>query len=162
MSIQSSLHAIVKNTDPTRSYWSADLTNGKTLSELALIFDLRAGGLRAMDWSLDLVSTGDSDKIRDVSLHCPDGQVASLAIEEPGTAFQLKIASLSILQGSKQVEAHVIGKVTNKVNGGCFCFVYDRQEGLICHATSVYNFTTWRPGVLPLGALNLHVLGVRL
>ena len=162
MGIQSSVAAIVNVTDPMRSYWSAVLLTGKEVNERGVVFDFRAGGLRPLDWSLDIVSTGDILKIKEISLHCPDGQAATLTIEEPGTVFQLKIASMGVLAGVRQIQGHLIGKVVDKESGACICKIWDREQGLIDFTTSVYAFASWRPGVLPLGALSLNVLGLRL
>jgi hypothetical protein len=162
MGIRSSMRSIVDVTDPMRSYWSLVLASGKSVSEQSLIFDLRAGGLRPLDWSLDMVSTGDIYKIRTLTLHCPNRQSATLTIEEPGTVFQLKIASMSVLSAGSRVQSHLIGKVVDKEQGLCRCHIWDRELGLIDFTSSVYRFGSWRPGVLPLGALSLDVLGLRL
>lgn len=162
MSLQSSAKAIMDVTDPMRSYWSVILSTGSEINERSVLWDFRKGGLRPIDWSLDLVSTSDILKIKEVTLNCPDGQKATLQIEESGTCFQLKIASMSILTGGSQVQAHIIGKVTDKVSGSCLCNIWDRELGLISFTSSVYDFGSWRDGVLPLKALNLDVLGLRL
>jgi hypothetical protein len=162
MGIQSSFQSILNVTDPLRSYWSIKLLSGKEVSERSVLLDLRAGGLRPIDWSLDIVSTGDIYKIKEVSLRCPDGQVARFDVDEPGTIFQLKIASQSVLAGGKIQECQMIGKVADKESGACMCKIWDRQQGLIHFTSSVYQFGTWRDGVLPLGRLSLDVLGLRL
>ncbi len=162
MSLQSSIQSVLNVTDPMRSFWSAKLNNDKEINEKSLIFDFRKGGLRPLDWSLDLVSTSDIMKIKELTLHCPDGRSATLHITEPGTVFQLKIASMSVLTGGSQIQAHLIGKITDKVTGACRCMIWDREMGLIQHKTSIYDFASWRPGVLPLKALSLDVLGLRM
>jgi len=132
------------------------------ITERDVVFGIAYGGLRPIDWSLDVVSTGDIYKIKEVSLHCPNGQIASLAIEEPGTVFQLKIASLGTMTGMRTVQSHLIGKVMDKLSGACDCYIWDRQLGLILFHSSVYAFGAWRAGVLPLGRLSADVLGLRL
>ncbi len=162
MGIQSSILTVVKALHPLSSWWTCELSTGRILSERTAIWDMRAGGLRALDWSLDLVSAGDILKIKTVSLHCPDERVVTFLIEEPGTVFQLKIATMHMLVAGKQEECQLIGKVIDKVSGACTCAVWDRQDGLIEYASNVYAFGTWRPGILPLGKLSLDVLGLRL
>lgn len=162
MGIQSSLLTVVKSLRPLGSWWTCELSTGRILSERSTLWDFRAGGLRALDWSLDLVSTGDILKVKEVTLHCPDGQVVTFTIKEPGTVFQLKIATMHILVAGKQEECHLIGKVVDKASGACVCAVWDRQEGLVEYASNVYAFGTWRPGILPLGKLDQDVLGLRL
>jgi hypothetical protein len=162
MGIQSSMQSLLTVTDKERSFWSLMLASGKELQEHSLVFDFRRGGLRVLDWSLDLVSTGDILKIKELRLHCPDRQVLSLIIEEPGTAFQLKIASMTVLAAGMYMQAHVIGKVLDKESGACVCKVWDREMGAFTFTSSVYAFASWRPGIVPLGALSLDVLGLRL
>lgn len=161
MGIGSSLQSIIRVTDPARSYWSVRLSTGKMLSEQGVLVDRAAGGLRPIDWSLDLVSTGDIFKIVEVMLTCPNGQRAWLTIEEPGTVFQLKIATITVFGADHQVKCQLIGKVVNKESGLCFCWIWDQRLGLIERANNIYRFESWRDGILPLGALSLDVLGLR-
>lgn len=163
MGLYSSVQTIAQSLNPLRSYWTCRLTTGKELDERGMIFDLRAGGLRPLDWSLDLVSTGDIRRIRELTLHCPDGKYDSLGIDEPGTCFQLKVASMHMLgAGGRQVECQLIGKVLNKENGSCTCRIWDRVYGLLHYDTTIYDFGSWRVGITPLGKLSLDVLGLRL
>jgi hypothetical protein len=162
MGVRSSVLALLTVTDPTHSYWTCTLSSGRVITERDVIFGMLHGGLRPIDWSLDVVSTGDIYKIREVSLHCPDGRIATHTIEEPGTCFQLKIASLGTMSGRRTVQSHLIGKVTDKESGLCDCYIWDRQLGLIVFHSSVYACGSWRAGVLPLGCLSADVLGLRL
>lgn len=179
-----------------RSYWAVRLSTGEWLCEARTKTDLRTGMERFFDWSNDLVANGDVLKIRELWLLCPPsrtsplGNTARLDITEPGTAFQLKIATIdsSIVASSRTVQAHIIGRIDNKETGECTCYIWDTvQDGLctpetmiydpmtgsakrdehgnLAYAgkTSVYNFHSWRPGSLaPLGRLELATVGVRL
>lgn len=158
--------------------------------------DLVKGGNRFFDWTLDLVANGDVLKITELWLLCPPsqtsplGNTARLNIEEPGTAFQLKIATVdsSVVESSRTMQAHIIGKVTNKETGDCDCYIWDAvQDGLCTPETmiydvatvdhikrdvngnplfagkaNIYNFHSWRDSIAPLGRLGLDALGIRL
>lgn len=163
MSIASSLASIATVFDLRRSYWKAVLSTGRTLSECALRYDIRAAGLRPFDWTLDLTDTSDIMKIKELYLVCPDGKEAMLKIDEPGTAFQFKTRSMDALGGTANIlEAQVIGKVTDKENGDCTCYIYDRVAGLIEYRSSIYKFGAWRENIAPIGALSHDVMGLRL
>src|SRR5690349_19255980 len=97
MGIATSLYAIGDAIDPRLSYWSCLLTTGKRWNERQLVPTLIKGqrGLRRLDWALDLVSTGDIKRIKEITLHCPDGRTAVLEIPESGTAFQFKTKALN-------------------------------------------------------------------
>jgi hypothetical protein len=179
-----------------RSYWAVKLDDEKWICETQVSYDWRIGTQRNFDWSNDLVATGDVLRIKELWLFCPPnkyspvGNTARLIIEEPGTAFQFKVghADSNIAVTWKTMQGHIIGKVTNKEQGLCECFIWDPiqqgmitpetmildpktmgplkdEDGNIIYAgkTSVYNFHSWRPGsVAPLGKLHLQTLGVYL
>jgi len=145
------------------SYWKVELTSGKELTEDALSFDF-IRGIRNIDWALDLVSTGDVGKIRELKLCTPHG-VASLPILEPYTAFQLKVGTKVLLGGSERVlQAHIIGRVDDRETGKCTAVIWDviEQKLYLDYSTSIRNFKRWRDGVSDLGELSISVLGVRL
>lgn len=178
-----------------RSYWAVKLDNDEWICEKRTIFDIKYG-LRNFDWSNDLVATGDVMRIKELWLFCPPnkyspvGNTARLIIEEPGTAFQFKVshADSNIAMTTRTLQGHIIGKVTNKENGSCECFIWDPiQQGMItpetqildpktmgplkdehgkiiyAGKTSVNDFHSWRPGsIAPLGQLHLPTLGVKL
>ena len=165
MSVQSNLRALQAVIDPTRSYWKVVLTNGKELSEHKLVLDLRRGGYRALDWALDLVSTGDVKRIKELWLHCPNGQYAMVTITEPGTALQFSHKSHDFFGGAgSNIEAQGIGKVTNKETGECECVIWDREKGLIPYNSNIREFGMWRPnsGLMPVKAFDADVMGLRL
>lgn len=161
MGIVTSLQALQQVTDPARSHWEVVLTSGKVITENKLVLDFRRGGYRQIDWALDLNSTGDLLKIKELRLICPDGQTARLEITEPGTAFQFKHKSIES-SGFNCIEAQCIGRVTNKEDGTCECWIYDRFKGLIPYNSNVYNFGMWRDGLMPLTKLSQEVMGLRL
>src|SRR5947209_4879187 len=128
MSIATSLYAIGDAIDPSLAYWSVLLRTGKRLSEHQIVPTLAHGqkGLRTLDWALDLVSTGDIKRVKEVTLHCPDGRTAVLEIPESGTAFQFKTKSMHMLGANDTgLEFQVIGRVLDKVSGRCECLAWD-------------------------------------
>jgi hypothetical protein len=179
----------------TRSYWAVKLSTGEWLCEARSTTDLLHGRERYFDWTLDLVATSDVLKIVQLWLLCPPsktsplGNTARLDISEPGTAFQFKIAtadSAIVSPATRTLQAHIIGKVVDKLTGACECYIYDPvEDGMItpetqiydpvqgvrrdengqpvyAGRTNVYSFHSWRPGLAPPGLLHLDRLGVRL
>ena len=180
----------------TRSYWAVKLNTGEWVCEARVKTDLYRGEERHYDWSNDLVANEDVLKITELWLLCPPsktsplGNTARLEITEPGTAFQFKIATAdsNVASTSRSLQAHVIGRLDNKENGDCTCFIYDPvQDGLLTPETKIYDplahdhikrdkngnivyagktnitdFHSWRPGSLAhLGRLELRTIGVR-
>jgi hypothetical protein len=148
------------------AYWRVILSTGKKLSKYDQVTEPR-GERRQLDWTLDLVSTGDVFRIKELCLAYPFMRSVTLGISEPGTAFQfcrqVKGMDLNTGQPIDQIEAQVIGKVVNKEEGLCDGYIWDRVNGLLGYQdVSIYDFPSWRPGLMPPGRLNLDVLGVRL
>ena len=169
MSIATSFHALQTARNPSISHWKVVLTSGKELTENKLVWDLRRGGSRQIDWTLDLNSTGDIKRIKELWLVCPDGQQVMLSITEPGTAFQFKHANRDFLGATGQViEAQCIGKVTDKATGGCECWIWDRELGLVHYFSNIgigdKTFGSWRPnsGMIPPQRLSQEVMGLQL
>lgn len=170
MSFATSLLALSDAIDPRMAHWSVLLTTGKRWSERQLVPTLVAGqrGMRRLDWALDIVGTGDIKRVREVTLHCPDGRMAVLEIVEPGTAFQFKTKSLNTLGAdSIDLEFQVIGRIMDKQSGQCECFAWDYrpksgEPNLVVYKSSIYQFGAWRDTITPLGALSLDVQGFRL
>lgn len=171
----SSLNAIQTVLNPNKSKWEVVLTTGKTITEDQLVLDIRRGGYRQIDWALDLNTTGDLLKIKELWLITPGGhrtvhRGASeipivLQITEPGTAFQFKHTNHDFLGGSGRIiEAQCIGKITDKDTGDCQCWIWDRVLGLIEYKSNVNNFGMWRKnsGLMPLTKLSHDVTGLRL
>ena len=179
----------------TRSYWAVRLITGEWLCEARIKTDASSGILQYFDWSNDLVATGDVRKIAQLWLLCPPsrtsplGNTAKLTITEPDTAFQFKVGTVDsiVAASTKSMQAHIIGRVTNKETGDCEVFIWDTyQQGLITPTThiydpltngykkdahgspiyagrtNVYHFHSWREGISPLGRLELRTLGVRI
>lgn len=170
MSVATSLYAIGDAIDPRLAFWEVLLTTNKRWNERQLIPTFKAGqrGVRKLDWGDDIVSTGDIHKIKELTLHCPDGHMAVLEINPDMPAFQFKTKSLHMLgAGDNPLEFHVIGRVLDKVSGRCECFVWDYrpkpgETNLVAYKSSIYHFGAWRDTITPLGALNLEVQGFRL
>lgn len=161
--------------DPYRSRWEVVLTTGKVITENQLVYDFSRACHRQIDWALDLNTTGDLLKIKELWLVLPGGYKTALRdgverpimlqITEPGTAFQFKHALFDSLGGDgKNVEAQVIGKITNKETGDCECWIWDKVDGLIEYKSNINNFGMWRrnTGLLPLTKLSIEVMGLRL
>jgi hypothetical protein len=170
MGIATSLYAIGDAIDPSIAYWSMLLTTGKEWSERSLVYSNIKGqkGLRKLDWALDIVSTGDIHRIKELTLHCPDGRTAVLEISQDMPAFQFKTKSLNMMgAGDSPLEFQVIGRVIDKASGRCECFAWDYRPKpgelqLVAYKSSIYNFGAWRDTVTPIGALGLEVQGFRL
>lgn len=162
------------------AFWAVKMQDGRFLSERDTVRDgnllegdlpLHRASKRPLDWTLDLVSTGDVLKIKELWLLCPPslgnplGQTARLPIVEPGTAFQFKVGYVDGNPGGTlRSRAHqLIGRVIDKESGTCECFLWDvGLQKLGMWNTSVYDFQSWRPEVAHVGALALDVLGLRL
>lgn len=158
---------------PDQAYWAAKLNNGTWLCELDIV-----AGMRPLDWTLDMVSTGDIKRIVELWLICPPtptspmGNTARLPITRPGTAFQLKIATAdsSIVRSVSRLQAQMIGRVTDPETGDCECFIFDYQMEAMSTPwkSNIYNMGTWKPNIpglpsiAPLGRLSLDVLGISL
>lgn len=150
------------------AYWRVVLTTGKKLTKHQMVFDQMLGRERELDWTLDLLSTGDILKIKELHLVYP-GLIgcAKMQIFEPGTAFQFcrQVKGIDPCGGEvfDRVEAQIIGRVYDKENGLCEGFIWDRVKGLMQYTdVSICDFPSWRPGLMPPGRLSLDVLGVRL
>ena len=169
MGVATSLYAIGDAIDPSIAYWSLILTTGKEWSERSLVYSNIKGqkGVRKLDWALDIVSTGDIHKIKELSLNCPDGRKATLEITEDMPAFQFKAKSLDMIgSGGNSMEYQVIGRVIDKATGRCECFVWDYRPkpgelNLIAYKSSIYKFGAWRDTITPIGALGIEVQGFR-
>ncbi len=152
----------------SNTYWRAVLTTGKKLTKHQVVWDQMLGKERELDWTLDLLSTGDILKIKELHLVYPGlFRYAKLKITEPGTAFQFcrQVHGTNPCTGEviDRIEAQVIGRVFDKENGLCQGYIWDRVQGLMEYTdVSVYDFPSWRSGLMPPGKLSLNVLGVRL
>lgn len=160
MSVLSNLQAFQTVLDPYKSYWKVVLTTGKELTENKLVLDFARGGYRPIDWALDLNTTGDLLKIKELWLICPNGEQRMLSITEPGTAFQFKYRSRDIL--SSTIEAQCIGRVIDKENGFCECWIWDKVLGIVKYDSNINDFGMWRDGLMPLTKLSTEVMGLRL
>lgn len=138
-------------------------------------------GRRRLDWTLDIVSTGDWRKIKELWLFCPPtplnpaGNTARLPIVMPGTAFQFKVATFDsvIVEGRRSVQAQIIGRVNDVETGDCECMVFDYVlQALVVEWSGNIGLNghpglgTWRPNIpgkptiTPIGRLNLPVCGI--
>ena len=113
-------------------------------------------------------AAGDIRRIREVTLHCPDGRTGVLEITEDMAAFQFKAKSL-VMMGDDEtsMEFQAIGRVTDKLTGACECFIWDYrpkqgEPRLVAYKSSIYAFGAWRDTITPIGALGIDVQGFRL
>lgn len=158
----------------SKSCWAVKLSDDTFLSELDSRFDLAHAGYRPFDWTLDLIDTGDILKVKELWLFAPPsanhpfGMSRFLTIEEPGTAFQFKVANVDVMGAwQKTMVNQIIGKVTDKQSGACSCWIWDcvRQE-IQEYKSSIYAFGSWRADgvgqIAPIGRLSHEVMGFRL
>jgi hypothetical protein len=144
------------------SIWKVTLSSGKVIEEDQPSFDLLRGH-RNIDWYLDIASTGDCARIKELTICTLAGEY-TLAISEPYSAFQFKQGMLSIMTGERQANAHIIGRVDNKETGDCTCIVWSSVDQMLHtnHRTNIHYFTSWRRGTPDIGAINWSAMGVRL
>lgn len=142
-----------------RSYWSIRLTTGKHYTELDTIDD-PTRGKRSLDWHLDVAASGDAARIAELWLHTPGGDVA-LKITEPYSAY---IFNSSLFATGRSQIAQIVGRVDDKAQGTGVAFIWDVAQKQIYRDdnASVLNFKAWRPGIVDVGALAIHNMGVRL
>ena len=156
-----------------RAFWAVKLKNGTLLSERDSRKDARfPGGVREVDWYLDLVANGDVANIRELWLICPPnrmspfGNTAKFDITEPYTCFQMKTASFDALGANGTTfEGLIIGKVDDKVSGDCTFFVWDNvlKAMSVPQKGNVYTgLPSWREGIADVRNLSFDVLGLRL
>lgn len=134
---------------PTTAYssWSARLKSGT-------VYDERNG----VDWD-HLVRSGDVREIAELTLHCPTGQTRTLDISEPGTAFQLKRAS--VMNGVHMRSAHIIGRIDDLNTGMCTAHIWDTFTGLVEEFHTCFDhFEAWRFGIEAPGELSRTAQGM--
>jgi hypothetical protein len=179
---QTSLATMGNVINPQRPWWEVTLITGKKVSEHGIVV---RDGIRPIDWTLDLISTGDINKVKEIWLHFPkelyhhtriekgspihqriDGKIGSavIPVKERGCVFQMKIKTLDRFMGQSAdtFECQIIGAVGDKETGLCHCYIWDRVMGLIAYKTSIYDFGTWRDGIAPLHNISHSVVGLNL
>jgi hypothetical protein len=181
MNIKTSLATVANAVKPQRPWWQCVLTTGKTISEHGFVL---RDGIKPVDWSLDLVSTGDIFKVKEIWLMFPrelgyhtriergnpihqriDGKVSSavLPVKERGCVFQMKIKTLDGFGANTSTfECQIIGAVGNKETGDCHCYIWDRELGLVAYKTSIYDFGSWREGIAKITNISHSVVGLSL
>lgn len=128
------------------------------------------------DWTLDLVSTNDILRVEQLWLFCPrnrispQGNTATLSFTpaDIGCAFHFNVGQQTMFG---RIDHRIIGKVTDRRNGDCVCFIWDDELRALGAPweTNIYRFGTWRPGVpgksggvAPIPPLTHEVIGLRL
>lgn len=158
--------------DIDRAYWAARLDTDEWLCEARTHVDLYRGTERYFEWYEDLVCNEDVLRVKELWLLCPPsrlspmGNTARLPIVEPGTAFDLKVASVSTTLAAtwRVLEAHIIGRVEDKASGACTCFIWDDRYQVMTepYHTNIRHFGRWRPNLPDFGEVAWEKMGVRL
>lgn len=128
MGFATSLLALADRLDPTLAHWSILMESGKEWFEHSLVGTLRQGqrGVRLLDWGDDIVTTGDVHHVKEIRLHCPDGNTATLELLPGMEPFQFKSRSMDMLGAwGGRAEFMVIGRVVDKATGRCEAFIWD-------------------------------------
>lgn len=188
MSIISSIVTLASSLYSPLPSWKVVLTTGQEVSERGMTWDMSRGGLRPIDWSLDLCSGANPDilKVKEIWLMFPreltqctyiekDNPIhqvqqgpfssAVLSIKERGCVFQMKVKSLDgspIAMTSSTFECQIIGIVDDKETGECHCYIWDTRMGLVAYKTSIYDFGSWREGIAPISNISHSVVGLNL
>lgn len=169
MSLKSAFGSIISTMMVPYSFWVVKLDNGKLLSERDTVNDFIKDGKRPIDWTLDLITTGDIYRVKELWLICPPnpgnptGQTARLPITIPGTAFQFKVANMDVMGAwGKTRAAHVIGRVDHPETGDCTVFAWDDElRALIApYQTNIHEFKTWRDSIASPRHISMPVLGL--
>lgn len=162
-----------------RSFWRVLLSTGRAYCELDMVAETRnipfadeqdweafkrRKRMRRLDWYLDIVATGDVERITAIMLYTPLGAPhAALKITEPRTAWILNTNNYNNITGNDAV-AQAIGRVEDKVAGTGTAFIWDAAVGQMFkdECACVRNFAAWRPGICAPGALNISAMGLSL
>lgn len=156
-------------------YWAVKLRSGgetrpeQWISEVDGRINILNASIRPYDWTKDLIDTSDIMRIEELWMFCPrtphspEGNTAHFRFtkDEAGTAFQFNVSKMMV---DHRVDHKIIGKVTNRTEGDCTCFIWDGALRVMSapYKTNVYNFKSWRDGVAPIGKLAHEVVGLRL
>lgn len=148
------------------SFWAAKLITGKVISERDPVSD--RNGQRTVDWTLDLVTTGDIYKIKELWLITPANinpfaHIPRLIVTIPGTVFQFKIANLDALGASGNTRvAQVIGCLDDPATGACTIMAYDEELRRLIppYHTFIGAIEPWRPEIAPVMHISSPVLGM--
>lgn len=117
-----------------------------------------------MDWSNDIVGSGDCARIEELWLCTPAADFL-LSIDREHPAFQLKRGAMTISERGTEriVQAQICGRIEDKATGACKAYIWDIFEQRIYDVrTNVHDFAAWREGVIPIGALSMKVQGIDL
>lgn len=190
--LKSSLGAVLSLTTVDFPFWVVKLDNSKLISERDWVKNEAGvplpdwhkhlltpqeaerwqGVKRPIDWSLDIVGSGDIRRVKELWLLCPPsrvsptGNTARLPVVVPCGVFQFKVANVdsTIVAAERTQVAQVIGRIDDALTGDCTCFIWDREMGGLVanYQTNFFQFQPWRDGIAPIRHLNQDVLGVRL
>jgi len=161
------------------SYWKVklrptSLSKRREFSELDMTWDA-VRGHRQLDWALDIVGTGDNNRIEELMLCTPQGEVV-MPFYEPRTAFQFKRGTLDMLSNGRIIQAQIIGRVENRETGVCTACIWDvrghdekvesgvllpqKKHLYLDFVTTIHNFGAWHTDIVPVGAMSREVIGV--
>ena len=131
--------------------------------------------MRRLEWKEDLIDSGDIKHVKEIHLHTPVG-VARTHVGEEYTGFQFSRGTSALLTGERIKNLQVIGAVLDKDSGECTFALWDYQVQKLFVDTlwgaekkeeyrgynSVRDWKAWRDGVIPIGALNIRAMDVRI
>lgn len=141
-----------------KPYWAIKRHDGSWLCELD-----------RLDWTLDIVTTGDILRASELWMFCPrtqsnpKGSTATIRLrpEEKGCAFYFKRALISY---EGRFDHMIIGKVLDRHTGDCEVFIWDDVLKVMSLPikNNVNYFSSWRVGVSDIGPLSHEVIGLKL
>jgi hypothetical protein len=136
-----------------RSWWQDKYSDGKIRSEwdtMTTKLLLPMGESRTSRWE-----EVPKDRMTNLRLLCPNGQIGELEAPEGHRFFQLKSGRRNALSQASQ-QAHIIGVVAD-LNGNCVCRSWDyRLQRLLEFTDNIYAMKYCQ-----IGALSLEVQGLR-
>jgi|SRR6516165_652665 hypothetical protein len=148
--------------------WLSEVDN-KQFELSSLVPFMNRQRKNTFDWTLDLITTGDILRIEELWLFCPrtplapQGSTGVLRFtkDDAGTAFHFNITNMTQFE---RADHKIIGKVINREDGTCICYVWDDFEKKMTnpHLTNVNNFQSWTARVAGPGMLHKEVIGLRL
>lgn len=153
------------------SYWQVKLDSGKSFSELDnsshFVRDVLTMALvartRSVEWLEDVVGAGSCAHIQSLTLVTPAGK-ATVETNEPYSVFQLKRGIFALTDGTRHMEAQIIGKLLNRTTGACIAHIWDCRHQILIRnfETTVRDFASWMPGtVIAPGQLAYEIVGIR-
>lgn len=131
-----------------RSWWTAEYTDGKTISEWQTLKDITDP--KSSRWE-----EVDRTNLRTLILLTPDRKAYRLRSGEDNKLFQFKLGVFHVGQGTVP-DAHIIGVVIN-TDGDCECFAWEPQHKRTVQFRDNVHMMRWHK----IGALGLDNLRLK-